>query len=206
MVCDWIAVDVTGSDCHYVRMEWDLRQHDLGAIAGVVRELRTALGWSKEEAARRAGISSITWKRVEDALVVQDAKLAQVFRALNINSIEDGFDRIALTEDEVAVRRRPATAEESYRSVMHERATQDQPLEARIAATIRRISELRVALASAEGELEELERQLEEQVGRMYPWTRPGPLSEPADTPDLAIAADEQESSIAGEQEESETP
>lgn len=39
---------------------------------------------------------------------------------------------------------------------------------------------------------------------KVMPFARP--LSEPADTPDLAVAAHEEEGSIAGEQEESDTP
>jgi DNA-binding XRE family transcriptional regulator len=48
----------------------------------LVAMARADLGWSKEEAARRAGISSITWKRVEDGLPVQDVKLRAVYRTL----------------------------------------------------------------------------------------------------------------------------
>lgn len=39
-------------------------------------------GWGKEEAARQAGISSITWKRVEDGQSVQDVKLRAIEVAL----------------------------------------------------------------------------------------------------------------------------
>lgn len=44
-------------------------------LAAAVKDARLTLGWSKEEAARRAGISSITWKKVEDGKPVQEHKL-----------------------------------------------------------------------------------------------------------------------------------
>ena len=43
-----------------------------------VERARLSHGWSKEQAAREARISSITWKRVEDGLGVQDVKRAKV--------------------------------------------------------------------------------------------------------------------------------
>lgn len=57
-------------------------QEDHGQLASAVESLRRERGWSMEEASRRAGISSITWKRVEDGLPVQDAKLGAIERAL----------------------------------------------------------------------------------------------------------------------------
>lgn len=57
---------------------------DLQATAQQVRAARTKNGWSKEEAARRAEISAITWKRVEDGLKVHDSKLAAVQRVLGL--------------------------------------------------------------------------------------------------------------------------
>jgi hypothetical protein len=47
---------------------------DLTRIGKVVERERINRGWNKEDAARRAGISSITWKRVEDGQRVQDTK------------------------------------------------------------------------------------------------------------------------------------
>ena len=46
---------------------------------------RLARGWSKEQAAREASISSITWKRVEDGLGVQDVKRARVLEVLGLD-------------------------------------------------------------------------------------------------------------------------
>jgi transcriptional regulator with XRE-family HTH domain len=46
---------------------------------------RLARGWSKEQAAKVAGISSITWKRVEDGLGVQDVKRARVLEVLELD-------------------------------------------------------------------------------------------------------------------------
>lgn len=51
-------------------------------LAEAVKAARLAKGWGKEEAARRAGISSITWDRVERGLPVRDEKEAAVGRAL----------------------------------------------------------------------------------------------------------------------------
>lgn len=51
-------------------------------LADAVRTARLTLGWGKEEAARQAGVSSATWKRVEDGLPVQDHKLTAMARAL----------------------------------------------------------------------------------------------------------------------------
>jgi DNA-binding XRE family transcriptional regulator len=51
-------------------------------LAQAVRAARLRAGLGKEGAARDAGISSITWSRVEDGLSVQDVKLAAVERVL----------------------------------------------------------------------------------------------------------------------------
>lgn len=51
-------------------------------LGDLVAARRKKLGLSKEAAARLANISSITWKRVEDGLGVQDAKYASVSSAL----------------------------------------------------------------------------------------------------------------------------
>lgn len=50
-----------------------------------VASRRTQKGWSKEKAAREAGVSSITWKRVEDGEVVQDASLAVILGAVGLS-------------------------------------------------------------------------------------------------------------------------
>lgn len=57
---------------------------DLNRLAVRVKTARVRRGWSKEHAAREAKISSITWKRVEDGLPVQDAKLAAIGKALQL--------------------------------------------------------------------------------------------------------------------------
>jgi DNA-binding XRE family transcriptional regulator len=44
----------------------------LGKIAVAVIDARNERGWTKEEAGRKAGISSITWKRVEDGEKVRE--------------------------------------------------------------------------------------------------------------------------------------
>ena len=54
-----------------------------------VERARLSHGWSKEQAAREARISSITWKRVEDGLGVQDVKRAQVLDVLGLDDRGD---------------------------------------------------------------------------------------------------------------------
>lgn len=57
----------------------------LAALAKAAEAARLAKGWSKERAAREADVSSITYKRVEDGLKVQDAKLAAIKAALGLD-------------------------------------------------------------------------------------------------------------------------
>jgi hypothetical protein len=47
-----------------------------------VRSARLGKRWSKERAAREAGITSTTWKRVEDGLPVQEHNLTAIEEAL----------------------------------------------------------------------------------------------------------------------------
>lgn len=61
-----------------------MNQH-LTELGQKVKRSRLSRGWSKEFAAREARISSITWKRVEDGLGVQDAKRAAVLRVLELD-------------------------------------------------------------------------------------------------------------------------
>ncbi|WP_074329660.1 helix-turn-helix domain-containing protein [Mycobacteroides abscessus] len=51
-------------------------------IGGAVEQARIERGWGKEAAARHAGISSITWKRVEDGLSVRDTSLRAIEKTL----------------------------------------------------------------------------------------------------------------------------
>lgn len=71
-------------------------------IAKAVEQARLDRGWGKEEAARHAHISSITWKRVEDANRVQGTKLRAIEVALGWGG--GSMDRVArgrpvVTED-----------------------------------------------------------------------------------------------------------
>lgn len=56
---------------------------DLDRLAQRVKAHRLALYPSRTEAARAAGISKDTWKKVEDGLPVLDVKLARVDKALD---------------------------------------------------------------------------------------------------------------------------
>ena len=55
---------------------------DLQALALAVTRRRLTLGLTKEAAARKVDMSSITWKRVEDALPVRDDSYAKIEQAL----------------------------------------------------------------------------------------------------------------------------
>jgi len=66
-----------------------MNQEDLRAFGKVVSRTRRDQRLSKEAAARAAGISSITWKRVEDGLSVHDVNLRAVARSLGL---PDPFD------------------------------------------------------------------------------------------------------------------
>ena len=62
-----------------------MNPEQLERLGSRVERARLARGWSKEQAAREARISSITWKRVEDGLGVQDVKRARVLEVLGLD-------------------------------------------------------------------------------------------------------------------------
>ena len=62
-----------------------MNSEQLERLGQRVARARMARGWSKEQAAREARISSITWKRVEDGLGVQDVKRAKVLEVLELD-------------------------------------------------------------------------------------------------------------------------
>lgn len=70
---------MTRCSWHDARMTTDDARRRLGDL---VAARRKELGLSKEAAARLAGISSITWKRIEDGAEVRDAKYASASAAL----------------------------------------------------------------------------------------------------------------------------
>jgi hypothetical protein len=53
-------------------------------IADLVSRARLAKPLDKESAATAAGVNSITWKRVEDALSVRDATLSKILKSLDL--------------------------------------------------------------------------------------------------------------------------
>lgn len=63
---------------------WDVEQ-ERRELGRRVEQARLAHGWSKERAAREAGISAITWKRIEDGLGVHDEKRYAVLRVLGMH-------------------------------------------------------------------------------------------------------------------------
>jgi hypothetical protein len=56
------------------RFVWHTAAMNIEDLAETVRAKRLANRWSVQEAANRARVSRITWKRVEDGLPVQDVK------------------------------------------------------------------------------------------------------------------------------------
>jgi hypothetical protein len=76
-------------------------------IADAVARARIAQGLTKEAAARRANTSSITWKRVEDALGVQDGSVGKIVASLGLPDVADllhggrAFDAAQLSNDEL---------------------------------------------------------------------------------------------------------
>lgn len=74
-------------------------QPDLARIGADVRRARTRRGLGKTPAARLAGISPITWTRVEDGRPVRDAKLAAV---LDVVGLLDDPGAPPLAGDDVA--------------------------------------------------------------------------------------------------------
>lgn len=58
---------------------------DLDELGRRVQAARLDRRWGKEHAARQAGLSSITWKRVEDGHRVQDFSLKAVLDVLDLD-------------------------------------------------------------------------------------------------------------------------
>lgn len=58
-------------------------------MAHRVRRGRVDRGLDKEPAARAAKVSSITWKRVEDAESVRDASLGKILKSLDLPDVDD---------------------------------------------------------------------------------------------------------------------
>lgn len=54
-------------------------------IGRVVHRRRIAAGLGKEEASEKAGVNSITWKRIEDAEPVRDGSLGKVLGSLGLD-------------------------------------------------------------------------------------------------------------------------
>lgn len=81
-----------------------------------VEAARLARGWGKERAAREAEISAITWKRIEDGLTVQDAKLAKALAAVEIDldDAEQGATVGAASEDDLLYRRPPGLSDAEW--------------------------------------------------------------------------------------------
>lgn len=107
--CDWLEVDVTGRDWHPVTMTGDQ--------ADEVREARIARGWSKEEAARRAGVSSITWKRVEDGMRVRETSLAKILGAVAVGGPGQDEATTAAGSDDLLYKRPEGVADAEWERI-----------------------------------------------------------------------------------------
>ncbi len=175
-------------------------------IAAAVESARLDRGWSKEEAARHANISSITWKRVEDGLRVQVLKLRTIELALGWGG--GSMDRIArgravVVEDSDTIEEIRARgfadhgddaiwtgfrAATQYAQDCGARGANQQMVSDFIGDAVALLNE--VGRVRAHPEVSELRR----------------PVSDAAPSVDDAIAAHDEDVSIAGEQEESDTP
>lgn len=80
-----------------------MSDQDLQELATQAKAARLAKKWSKERAAREADVSSITYKRLEDGLAVQDAKRAAIISALDLDlRLPDG--RVVEAKNSASVR------------------------------------------------------------------------------------------------------
>lgn len=74
---------------------------------------RRGLGWSKEKAAQRAGVTTTTWRRAEAGEALQDAKFAQVIAAVGLS--DTGEPRVDfMTAPQPALFLLPADLERGY--------------------------------------------------------------------------------------------
>lgn len=100
-----------------------------------VTRARLARGWSKEQAAREARISSITWKRVEDGLGVQDVKRARVLEILGLDDRGEPVGGTADDEGFVAApgpRVEPGVSDEELLALIDDVRTRLDAIERRI--------------------------------------------------------------------------
>ncbi|NYG07029.1 hypothetical protein BJ986_001516 [Phycicoccus badiiscoriae] len=100
-----------------------------------VERARLARGWSKEQASREARISSITWKRVEDGLGVQDVKRARVLEVLGLDDRGEPVGESPHDEGFVTApgpRVRPAVGDEEVLALIDDVRSRLDALERRI--------------------------------------------------------------------------
>lgn len=183
----------------------DYTEEQRQRIATAVENARVERGWGKEEAGRHAGISSITWKRVEDARRVQVTKLRAIELALGWGG--GSMDRIA--------RGRPVAVEDSDTIEQIRARGWADPDDEAIWLGFRAATQY-ANDCGARGASDQLVRDfigdavaLLNEVGRVRAHPEASGLrvaSDPSDTYEEPMAADEQERSIIEEQEESDTP
>lgn len=85
-----------------------------GQLGRAVEQARLRKGWAKEHAARVAEVSTTTWRRVEEGLTTQDAKLAKVLRAVGLDGQAETAGLEDLDDDTFLI---PEDLEEGYSDV-----------------------------------------------------------------------------------------
>src|SRR4051812_10330447 len=81
-----------------------MNDDDRKRIGLEVASARTRRGWGKEKASREAGVSAITWKKVEDGKPVHDATLAVVLATVGYELVGGKLMLLAQTDTAVEVR------------------------------------------------------------------------------------------------------
>jgi len=114
---------------------WLMNSEQLERLGRRVERARLSRGWSKEQAAREARISSITWKRVEDGLGVQDVKRAQVLEVLGLDDRGEPVGASPQNEGFVTApgpRVRPGVGDEEVLALIDDMRSRLDALERRI--------------------------------------------------------------------------
>ncbi len=176
------------------------------AVAQAVKHARGTKGWSKEEAARRAKISSITWKRVEDGLRVQDTKIRGIEAALGWKA--GSVERVA--EGEVPVYRQGDVIYGwSGAPTVVWSEMDDAPVWDGFKATTQFAHECKIRGASTEL-LEDFVANAAALLNQvlLHPGSSIGgpEVSDPSDRDVHLVAAHDEEGSISGGQEQPDTP
>lgn len=203
-VCDCQRVDVTDSDWHYRPMP-DQENVDWAALGRSVAQERVKRGWGKEEAGRQAGVSSITWKRIEDGKRVQDAKLGLVLNTLGLAIDAGGAVVPTRTRETPRPPSGGAAAAQVLRDITERNIAELQAETEQLAAEIAASEPERAAriLRDAAAVAVELRQSVERAIASGVSFL---PMSAVDDSLGDLVAAHEEEGSISGEQEQPTEP